>query len=153
VPAKILDQCSGSFAACRTKVASADDEDIEEVEPWGVQDSEGLAQRYAAHNATFRAASSPSAGGSTAIRDGRKGAAVDSGSDSRGEAGGQASAGGNGTSIKCPETSLHGETMRAMSHMLPGVNLISVNESDAVRSRLIHLPVPFLGSGGVVTNA
>lgn len=151
MPAKVLEHCSGSFAACRTKAAVADDADIEEVEPWGVQDSEGLAQRYAAHNATFRAALSPSAGDPTAERVISQGAALNSRSDS--EAGGQASAGGNGTSIKCPETNIHGETMRAMSHMLPGVNMISVNESDAVRARLIYLPVLCEGSGGVDSNA
>lgn len=117
-----------------------------------MQDSEGLAQRYAAHNATFRAALSQSAGGSKATKGSSKGALLQR-SGGRGEVGGQTSAGGGGTSIKCPETSLQGETMLAMSHMLPGVNPISVNESDAVRACSVYVPVLLEGSEGVDSNA
>lgn len=133
VPAKILTQCSGTFPACRTKAASGAVSD-EEVEPWGVQDSEGWSQRRTAGNATFYAASEPSASGTKETKDRYQGAAEDNSSGSGGRAGGQASASRNGTTVKCPDTDPHGGNIRAMSHMLPGVGLLMVNESDVVRA-------------------
>ena len=122
-------------------VSAADSE--AEVEPWGVRDAQGWSQRRALNNASFPPASGASASESKTGNSSEQGAAPGGtfGNGSGGGADGEGSAGGNATESKCPDADAQGTAMRAMSAMLPGVGLLSAQESDVVRASPTPGPV------------